>query len=207
MYSAAAPPLVPFGLQGDAMPSRSSAEQSHSLSPSGCLACHGLHCGFWNASHGTAADSGEPDPRPDLCHRPSDSVVEQPYGCAPDRRLHARIGLLDSTKCVTSVVLPVELRGALRRRVSEGTLDAEPVPDILKRVATALPVSSARVLVARRCGRAVPSTDKQTRHRDRMRREDRRRRHQPFFGPSSDDRAAMSGTPVPPAGASSPVSV
>jgi uncharacterized protein len=38
--------------------------------------------------------------------------------------------------CVTSVLLPVELRRALRRRVSEGTLDATHVPEILKRVAT-----------------------------------------------------------------------
>jgi uncharacterized protein len=33
-------------------------------------------------------------------------------------------------------VLPVELRSALRRRVSEGTLDSARVPEILKRVAT-----------------------------------------------------------------------
>jgi predicted nucleic acid-binding protein len=37
---------------------------------------------------------------------------------------------------VTSAVLPVELRSALRRRVSEGTLDKERVPEILKRFAT-----------------------------------------------------------------------
>lgn len=44
--------------------------------------------------------------------------------------------LLRRHDCVTSAVLPVELRSALRRRVSEGTLDAERVPEILKRVAT-----------------------------------------------------------------------
>jgi len=37
---------------------------------------------------------------------------------------------------VTSALLPVELRSALRRRVSEGTLDKERVPEILKRFAT-----------------------------------------------------------------------
>jgi hypothetical protein len=44
--------------------------------------------------------------------------------------------LLRRYDCVTSAVLPVELRSALQRRVTEGTLDAERVPDILKRVAT-----------------------------------------------------------------------
>ena len=44
--------------------------------------------------------------------------------------------LLRRHDCVTSVVLPVELRGALRRRVSEGALDAERLSEILKRVAT-----------------------------------------------------------------------
>lgn len=34
-----------------------------------------------------------------------------------------------------SAVLPVELRSALRRRVSEGSLDGERVPEILKRFA------------------------------------------------------------------------
>lgn len=44
--------------------------------------------------------------------------------------------LLRQHECVTSAVLPVELRGALRRRVSEGTLDASRLPEILKRVTT-----------------------------------------------------------------------
>lgn len=42
--------------------------------------------------------------------------------------------LLRQHDCVTSAVLPVELRSALRRRVSEGTLDASRLPEILKRV-------------------------------------------------------------------------
>jgi len=36
---------------------------------------------------------------------------------------------------VASALLPVELRGALRRRTTEGTLDAARVPDTLTRVA------------------------------------------------------------------------
>ena len=47
--------------------------------------------------------------------------------------------LLRQHDCVTSAVLPVELRSALGRRVSKGTLDAERVPDILKRAATDRP--------------------------------------------------------------------
>lgn len=43
--------------------------------------------------------------------------------------------LLRRQACVVSAVLPVELRSALRRRVSEGALDAERVPEILKRIA------------------------------------------------------------------------
>jgi len=44
--------------------------------------------------------------------------------------------LLRRYDVVTSVIVPVELRSALRRRASEGTLDAERVPEVLKRVAT-----------------------------------------------------------------------
>jgi predicted nucleic acid-binding protein len=44
--------------------------------------------------------------------------------------------LLRRHDCVTSAVLPVEIRSALRRRVSEATLDEERVPEILKRFAT-----------------------------------------------------------------------
>ena len=43
--------------------------------------------------------------------------------------------LLREHECVISAVLPVELRSALRRRVTERTLDANRVPAILRRVA------------------------------------------------------------------------
>jgi predicted nucleic acid-binding protein len=42
--------------------------------------------------------------------------------------------LLRHHECVSSAVLPVELRSALRRRETEGTLEAARVPEILKRV-------------------------------------------------------------------------
>jgi uncharacterized protein len=44
--------------------------------------------------------------------------------------------LLRRHEVVTSAILPVELRSALRRRVSEGALDGERVTQIFKRVAT-----------------------------------------------------------------------
>lgn len=44
--------------------------------------------------------------------------------------------LLRRHDVATSAILPIELRSALRRRVSEGTLEEERVPEILKRVAT-----------------------------------------------------------------------
>ena len=44
--------------------------------------------------------------------------------------------LLRRYDLVTSAILPVELRSALRRRVSEGSLDEEQVRRVLKRVAT-----------------------------------------------------------------------
>jgi uncharacterized protein len=44
--------------------------------------------------------------------------------------------LLRKHQCVTSAVLPVELRSALRRRVFEGTLDEERLPEILRRFAS-----------------------------------------------------------------------
>ena len=43
--------------------------------------------------------------------------------------------LLRGNQCVVSAVLPVEVRSALRRRVTEKTLDAKRVPGILKRLA------------------------------------------------------------------------
>lgn len=47
--------------------------------------------------------------------------------------------LLRRHECVTSAVLPVELRSGLRRRVAEGSLDAARLPAILKRVAADRP--------------------------------------------------------------------
>jgi predicted nucleic acid-binding protein len=43
--------------------------------------------------------------------------------------------LLRRHQCVTSVVLSVEFRSALRRRVTDRSLDARRIPEILKRVA------------------------------------------------------------------------
>jgi uncharacterized protein len=43
--------------------------------------------------------------------------------------------LMRRHQCVASAVLSVELRSALRRRVTDGSLDARRVPEILKRVA------------------------------------------------------------------------
>lgn len=43
--------------------------------------------------------------------------------------------LLRRHECVTSAILPVELRSALRRRIAERTLDSSRVSEILKRVA------------------------------------------------------------------------
>jgi predicted nucleic acid-binding protein len=44
--------------------------------------------------------------------------------------------LLRRHDVVTSAIVPVELRSAVRRRVAEGSLDDELVPQILKRMAT-----------------------------------------------------------------------
>lgn len=43
--------------------------------------------------------------------------------------------LLRRHQCVTSALLPVEFRSALRRRVADGSLDSRPVSEILKRFA------------------------------------------------------------------------
>ena len=48
---------------------------------------------------------------------------------------HEVLQLLRRHQCVTSAVLPVEFRGALRRRVTDRSLDARRVPGILKRFA------------------------------------------------------------------------
>jgi uncharacterized protein len=45
------------------------------------------------------------------------------------------LALLRKNHCVVSAVLPVEIRSALRRRVSEKTLDSKRVPTILTRLA------------------------------------------------------------------------
>ena len=47
--------------------------------------------------------------------------------------------LLRQHECVTSAVLPVELRSGLRRRVAEGSIDATQLPPILKHVAADRP--------------------------------------------------------------------
>ena len=47
--------------------------------------------------------------------------------------------LLRQNECVTSAVLPVELRSGLRRRVAEGSIDAARLPAILKHVAADRP--------------------------------------------------------------------
>jgi len=46
------------------------------------------------------------------------------------------VRLLDRYDCVTSAVMPVELRSALRRRVAERALDNAKIPQILKRFGT-----------------------------------------------------------------------
>jgi predicted nucleic acid-binding protein len=43
------------------------------------------------------------------------------------------VKLLGKNACIVSAVLPIEVRSALRRRVTEGTLDEHRVPAILKR--------------------------------------------------------------------------
>lgn len=62
------------------------------------------------------------------------SALIKRYVDEPGRRDVLR--LLRRHEVVTSAIVPVELRSALRRRVAEGTLDDERVPEILKRVAT-----------------------------------------------------------------------
>lgn len=62
------------------------------------------------------------------------SALVKRYVNEPGRREVLR--LLRRYEVVTSAIVPVELRSALRRRVAEGTLDDERVPEILERVAT-----------------------------------------------------------------------
>jgi uncharacterized protein len=62
------------------------------------------------------------------------SALIKRYVEEPGRR--EVLQLLRRHECVTSVIVPLEIRSALRRQVSEGTLDSARVPQILKRVAT-----------------------------------------------------------------------
>ena len=61
------------------------------------------------------------------------SALVKRYVDEPGRREVQQ--LLRRHDCVTSAILPVELRSALRRRVAELTLDSSRVSEILKRVA------------------------------------------------------------------------
>lgn len=45
------------------------------------------------------------------------------------------LALLRSNQCLVSAVLPVEVRSALRRRVTEKTLDGKRAPGMVKRLA------------------------------------------------------------------------
>ena len=60
------------------------------------------------------------------------SALVKRYVDEPGRREVQQ--LLRRHDCVTSAILPVELRSALRRRVTERTLDGSRVSEILKRV-------------------------------------------------------------------------
>jgi predicted nucleic acid-binding protein len=61
------------------------------------------------------------------------SALVKRYVDEPGRREVQQI--LRRHDCVTSAILPVELRSALRRRAAERTLDGSRVSEILKRVA------------------------------------------------------------------------
>jgi hypothetical protein len=61
------------------------------------------------------------------------SALVKRYVDEPGRR--EVLQLLKQNECVTSAVLPVELRSGLRRRVAEGSIDATRLPAILKHVA------------------------------------------------------------------------
>ncbi|MBI3050438.1 MAG: type II toxin-antitoxin system VapC family toxin [Acidobacteria bacterium] len=65
------------------------------------------------------------------------SALIKRYVDEPGRREVLR--LLRRHDCVTSAVLPIEVHSALRRRASEGTLDKERIPEILKRFAADRP--------------------------------------------------------------------
>ena len=61
------------------------------------------------------------------------SALVKRYIDEPGRREVLR--LFRRNECVTSAVLPIELRSGLRRRVSEGSIDAARLPAILQHVA------------------------------------------------------------------------
>ena len=61
------------------------------------------------------------------------SALVKRYIVEPGRRDVLR--LLRRNECVSSAVLPVELRSGLRRRVSEGSINAAQIPAILQHVA------------------------------------------------------------------------
>jgi predicted nucleic acid-binding protein len=65
------------------------------------------------------------------------SALVKRYVDEPGRREVLR--LLGRNECVTSAVLPVELRSGLRRRVAEGSIDVVRLPAILKHVAVDRP--------------------------------------------------------------------
>jgi hypothetical protein len=65
------------------------------------------------------------------------SALVKRYVDEPGRREVLR--LLRRNECVTSAVLPLELRSGLRRRVAEGSIDAARLPAILKHVAVDRP--------------------------------------------------------------------
>jgi uncharacterized protein len=65
------------------------------------------------------------------------SALAKRYVDEPGRR--EVLQLLRRNECVTSAVLPLELRSGLRRRVAEGSIDAARLPAILKHVAADRP--------------------------------------------------------------------
>ena len=70
-------------------------------------------------------------PEPDWAYFDTSALIKRYVQEAGRRQV---LQVLRRHRCVTSAVLPVELRGAVRRRATEGTLDAAQVPAILKRV-------------------------------------------------------------------------
>ena len=65
------------------------------------------------------------------------SALVKRYVDEPGRR--EVLQLLRQNECVVSAMLPVELRSGLRRRVTEGSIDAARLPAILKHVAADRP--------------------------------------------------------------------